>query len=149
MKNGKKNIDCPFCNNEVSSRIIYKDDFVIAFPTNIPITPGHILVCPKRHVAKIDQLSDEELKAIKSSIIRLKNSIVKSLNAEGFNMAWNEGEIAGQTVGHLHFHIVPRKAGDEGVYKYEPRKFLYRPGSRSKSPEEELRKIAELIKKNL
>ncbi len=121
----------------------------MAFPTNIPITTGHTLICPVRHVSKIDQLSEEELIAIKDFMIRLKKGLAKSLNAEGFNIAWNEGGVAGQAVNHLHIHVVPRKPDDTGIYEYDPRKFLYRPGSRSESPEEELQVVAELIKKNI
>lgn len=141
---------CTFCDKEnISIRIIYKNNFVMSFPTNIPITPGHILVCPVRHVAKLDELSDEELKTIKDLIIQLKKALIQTFGAEGFNIAWNEGAPAGQAVEHLHIHIVPRKSGDSGIYEYEPRRFLYRPGSRSESPEGELLEIAELIRKNL
>ncbi len=143
-------MNCPYCTNkDVQSRIIFRDDLIMAFPTNMPITPGHTLVCPTRHVAKIDQLSNEELIAIKDFTTRLKTGLIKSLNMEGFNVAWNEGVMAGQSVDHLHIHVVPRKTGDTGVHEYEPRKFLYRPGSRESSPEQELQQMAELIKKNL
>ncbi len=86
---------------------------------------------------------------MRSSIVRLKGALRESLRAEGFNIAWNEGTAAGQAVEHLHIHVVPRKAGDAGIYRYEPRQFLYRPGSRSESPREELEEIAELIKGSL
>ncbi len=143
-------MNCLFCNDEnVRSRIIYKDNLVMAFPSNMPIVPGHTLVCPVRHVANIDGLSDDELRAIKIFIVRLKSGLKKCLGAEGFNVAWNEGLLAGQSVDHLHVHVVPRKVGDNGIYEYEPRKFLYRPGSRKTSPEQELQEIAELIRKNL
>lgn len=59
------------------------------------------------------------------------------------------GENAGQTVPHFHLHIVPRKSGDAGILEYEPRVFLYRPGTRAISPSEELQQTAELIKNNL
>lgn len=145
-----KNMSCLFCSNkDIQSRIIFRDDLILAFPTNIPITPGHTLICPVRHVAKIDELSDDEVIAIKSFIARIKDSLKKSLSAEGFNIAWNEGQMAGQSVNHLHIHVVPRKTGDAGVFEYEPRKFLYRPGSREESPERELQEIARLIKQNL
>src|SRR3989338_5398797 len=136
---------CPFCENTNESvRTIYKNDLAMAFPTNIPIVPGHILVCPTRHVSKIEDLSDEEFLFIKSLIVKLKKSLKKCLGAEGFNIAWNEGGAAGQAIDHLHIHIVPRKTGDVGIYKYDPRKFLYRPGSRKESPIQELKEIAEL-----
>jgi len=121
----------------------------MAFPTNIPITPGHTLICPIRHVSKIDQLLNEELVAIKNFMVRLKSSLIESLNAEGFNIAWNEGAAAGQAVEHLHIHVVPRRIGDGGIYQYDPRKFLYRPGPRNESPTQELQEVAELIKKSL
>ncbi|MFA6466482.1 MAG: HIT family protein [Patescibacteria group bacterium] len=142
--------NCLYCNDkDIKSRVIFEDNLVMVFPTNIPITPGHLLICPKRHISKIDALSDEELKAIKDLIVRLKNTLAKTFGAEGFNVALNEGQSAGQSIDHLHIHIVPRKAGDAGIYEYEPRKFLYRPGSRNTSPENELREITELIKKNI
>ena len=143
-------MNCPFCDNEnVQPITIFKDNFVIAFPTNIPITPGHTLVCPVRHVTKIDQLSLDELGAISGLIIRLKDSLRKSLKAEGFNVAWNEGSAGGQAIDHMHIHVVPRQAGDAGIYEYDPRKFLYRPGSRTESPRQELQEIAELIRDSL
>lgn len=142
-----KIMDCPFCDVEsLKPRLIYKDDFVLAFPSNIPIVPGHIVVCPVRHISKIDEILDDELVAINNFIVRLKNNLKNTLSAEGFNVAWNEGSMAGQSVNHLHIHVVPRKVGDAGIYGYEPTKFLYRPGSRAESPEAELGEIAELIK---
>lgn len=141
-------MNCPFCDiKSLEPRLIYKDDFVLAFPSNIPIVPGHIVVCPVRHISKIDEMSDDELAAIKNFIVRLKNNLKNTLKAEGFNVAWNEGKMAGQAVNHLHIHVVPRKSGDVGIYEYEPRQFLYRPGSRAESPAVELAGIAELIKK--
>lgn len=143
-------MNCPFCDNaNIQPRIIYRDNLIMAFPGNMPIVPGHTLVCPVRHVAKIDQLSDDELGAIRDFLVRLKNSLKKSLDAQGFNIAWNEGSMAGQSVGHLHIHVVPRKTDDEGIYEYEPRRFLYRPGTRRKSQKQELQEVAELIRKNL
>lgn len=145
-----RNVNCPFCKgDDIKSRIVYLDNLIIIFPTNIPITPGHMLVCPVRHVATIDKLTNEELFAILKVIVRLKKALRKSLYAKGFNVAWNEKKVAGQLIDHLHIHVVPRKKGDSGIYKYEPRKFLYRQGSRKKSPIQELKEVAQLIKKNL
>ena len=120
----------------------------MAFPTNIPITPGHTLVCPTRHLSRVNELSNKEVLAINNCIIRLKNAMTKSLGAKGFNIAWNEGKQAGQAVEHLHIHIVPRQIGDKGIYEYDPRKFLYRPGSRRESPDKELKDVARLIREN-
>lgn len=88
------------------------------------------------------------MKIIKDSVVRLKAALKESFYAEGFNIAWNEGAAAGQSVDHLHIHVLPRKAGDKGIYTYEPREFLYRTEKRETSPEQELREIAKLIKKS-
>jgi len=141
-------MDCPFCTNEdVKSRIIIENDLACAFPTNIPIVPGHILVCPKRHVQYLEDATEQERGAIEELRVVLKRALKKVFGAQGFNYAWNEEKIGGQSVPHFHLHVVPRKEGDEGVYGYEPREFLYRPGPRSvASEQEELMEVVESIK---
>ena len=136
-------------NPEIQDRLIFENDFVFSFPSNMPIVPGHILICPKRIVRTIEELSKQELLEIFKLQKILKKSLTKTFDAEGFNYAWNEGGLAGQTVNHLHLHILPRKKSDEGVMSYEPREFIYRPGIRPISPKKELIQIAELIKENL
>ena len=76
----------------------------------------------------------------------IANTLTEKFGAEGFNYAWNEGKAAGQNVEHLHLHIVPRTEGDTGIYEYDPRKFLYRPGSREISPQDELLAAAEELR---
>lgn len=143
-------MQCIFCHNqELESRFIYRDHILMVFPTNIPIVPGHILICPIRHIAKFSDLTNEELLAVQKLIIRLQATLTKLFEAEGFNIALNEGVVSGQSVPHLHIHLLPRKTGDTGVHEYDPRKFLYRPGSREESPEKELETISKLIKDNL
>lgn len=119
-----------------------------AFPTNIPIVPGHVLVVPKRCVATFAGLSMVERDAIFSLRDVLTKALAAGLGAEGFNYAWNEGAMAGQSVPHFHLHILPRKTGDTGIYEYEPRKFLYRTGAdRAVSCDEELAAVSALIRK--
>ena len=144
----KKN--CVYCTNlEVKSREIIRNEFAWAFPTNIPIVPGHILICPIRCVANFDDLTKEEISAIFDLREKLKKALIKSFGAEGFNYAWNEGKLAGQSIPHFHLHVLPRKTGDAGILEYEPRKFIYRPGEREVSPAEELDGIVKIIKNNL
>lgn len=148
MNNKEK--ECPFCNGEIEKQgIIYQDDLVLVFPTYIPIVSGHLLVCPVRHIKNIEDLTKEESEALFNMVVKLRYVLKSAFGAKGFNIAWNEGQVAGQDVDHLHIHIVPRKEGDSGIYGYDPRKFLYRPGSREKSPNEELQEIARLIKSKL
>jgi diadenosine tetraphosphate (Ap4A) HIT family hydrolase len=138
---------CAFCTNpENKEREIVRSDLVWAFPTNIPIVPGHLLVAPLRCVPTMGELTNEERTALLAMVEELKMPLRSAFGAEGFNQAWNEGESAGQTVSHVHIHLLPRKRGDEGVTSYEPRQFLYRPGSREKSPQKELLAIAEQVR---
>jgi len=143
-------MNCPFCEDPlIQSLRISENELAFVFPTNIPITPGHTLVCPTRHVSKLSELTKEELDALMALRGTLTEALKKTFGAEGFNFAWNEGEAAGQAISHLHLHVVPRKVGDAGIYEYEPRKFLYRPGSREVSSEAELQAVARLIAKNI
>lgn len=138
---------CAFCEiPEIKERMIAENELAWAFPTNIPIVPGHTLIVPKRCVATFEDMTPEEREAIFLLMMQLKNAMQKTFGATGFNHAWNEGNKAGQSVPHFHLHLLPRTEGDEGIYEYEPRKFLYRPGSREDSPEAELRAVAEQIK---
>ena len=143
--------ECVFCDNRniASREEVLRTQHVRVFPTNIPITSGHMLICPTRCISTIDELSQVEKTELFETVVRVKKALKKALSADGFNCAWNEGEVAGQAVPHLHIHIVPRKEGDTGITDYEPRQFLYRPGSRETSQEEELRAIAEIVRKAL
>ena len=141
---------CPYCEiPEIRKREIVRNDLAWAFPTNIPIVPGHILIAPIRCVATFEELTADEIKAIFDLREKLKKALIKAFGAEGFNYAWNEGKLAGQSVPHFHLHILPRKEGDSSITEYEPRKFLYRPGSRADSPESELIEVSNVIKKEL
>ena len=141
---------CVYCTNEeIKKRRITENEFAFAFPTNIPIVPGHTLICPKRCIAKFEELTTEELNAIRELTLQITHALTKTFGAEGFNFAWNEGSLAGQSVPHFHLHILPRKTGDSGITKYEPRKFLYRTGSREATPEKELQETAKIIKEAL
>ena len=141
---------CIFCGSpEIREMLIIENNLAWAFPTNIPIVPGHVIICPKRCVLKFEDLDITEREAMFGLVGKLKPALAKTFGAEGFNFAWNEGEVAGQKVPHLHLHMLPRKKGDTGITEYDPRKFLYRPGSREDSPEEELKAVSVKIKKNL
>jgi histidine triad (HIT) family protein len=141
---------CVFCEQpEIQARIILKNNLVFAFLTNIPITPGHTLVAPVRCVSAFDDLTRGEIRALFLMRKRIVNVLKRSFCAEGFHFVWNEGKVAGQSVPHFHLHIVPRKKGDTGITEYEPRKFLYRSGSRESSPEKELQAVAQYIKMSL
>lgn len=138
---------CDFCDDaEVKARKILENNYAWAFPSYIPIVPGHVLIVPKRHVATARELAPEEFRDIFVLHTKLQDAMRKVFGAHGFNSAFNEGEKAGQSVPHFHMHLLPRTPGDTGVVGYEPSKFLYRPGSRAISPHDELVEVAAQIR---
>jgi diadenosine tetraphosphate (Ap4A) HIT family hydrolase len=143
-------MDCAFCDAaQVTDRMIVENDLARAFPTNAPIVRGHTLITPKRHVTYHEDLTDAERNAIEELRMRLHTVMKKVFCAEGFNYAWNEEKIGGQSVPHFHLHMLPRKEGDAGVYQYEPREFIYRPipvDQRPISGEDELEEAAKTLR---
>ena len=144
-------INCAFCSDtSLAKRTIAKNKLAWVFPTNIPIVPGHLLICPLRHVATFAELTEQEQTAIFSFAKQLQPVLKKVFGATGFNFAWNEDTTGGQGVPHFHLHILPRKVGDSGITNYEPRQFLYRPSIvRAVSPEQELQEISDLVRQEL
>lgn len=94
---------------EIKGRLVAENTLAFAIVTNIPIVPGHVLICTKRHVSKINDLTGDEIDALLDLQKKLKNAMIKSFGAEGFNYAWNEGEAAGHRVPHIHIHMLPAK----------------------------------------
>ena len=141
---------CAYCTlPEIQKREIARNDLAWAFPTNIPITPGHTLISPIRCVKTLADLNKDERLAILELADTIILALKKVYGAEGFNCVWNQEKLAGQSVPHFHLHIVPRKEGDTGLLGYDPRSMLYRTGDREPTDEQELLKIRDLIKKAL
>jgi diadenosine tetraphosphate (Ap4A) HIT family hydrolase len=130
---------------EIRARTFAENDKAFAVLTRTPITPGHTLIVPKRVVATVNELTMEELGAMHQLLAQVKELLIEHFDAEGFNYAWNEGKEFGQSVPHFHLHVVPRTTGDNGITEYEPRQYLYRPGERDASPEEQLAALAKLL----
>lgn len=134
---------------DIGYRTVAENAHAFAFLAQMPIVPGHTLICPKKPLSCSDELSEE----IWADILKLKEIVCSKLKAvlqaQGFNFAWNEGSMAGQSVPHFHLHVVPRKENDAGITQYEPRVFLYRPGSRADAPKEELLLLANQLRQHL
>ena len=129
--------DCIFCaiaGGAVPSFKIYEDGHVFAFLDINPFSRGHTLVVPRRHTPGLLDADDETLALTVARVKLVAAHVTKALGADGFNILQNNGEAAGQTVGHLHFHIVPR-------YDGAPVSFESAPGDM-----EELRSLAEKIR---
>ncbi|MHC5060020.1 MAG: HIT family protein [Planctomycetota bacterium] len=108
--------DCIFCkiiNGDIPCNKIYEDEAVLAFLDIGPVSDGHSLVVPKAHYEKLHQCPPEVLGNVISCVGRLCEVIADAMGAAGYNVLCNNGRVAGQLVGHVHFHIIPRKEGDE------------------------------------
>ncbi|MCF0116138.1 MAG: HIT family protein [Erysipelotrichaceae bacterium] len=102
---------CVFCEiakGNIPSTKIYEDDNVLAILDLSQVTRGHTLVMPKKHVDNFLEADEETVSQCIKVANQLAKKIVKNLNASGCNILNNNNEVAGQTVMHLHFHIIPR-----------------------------------------
>ncbi|HQM64451.1 MAG TPA: HIT family protein [Acidobacteriota bacterium] len=102
---------CPFCSPE-PTRILSENSHALALLDNYPVSPGHTLIVPRRHVASLFETSEEERRAIWELLEAARRILVEKHKPDGFNIGVNDGAAAGQTVMHLHVHLIPRYAGD-------------------------------------
>lgn len=140
---------CVFCElPEIKNRVIFETDLAWVFPSYFPISPAHLLVCPKRCVATYEELTVLEREELFSIMTRIKPALRSAYGAEGFNYAWNEGRIADQTVPHVHIHLLPRISGDKEKLGFDPRASFYtnEPGTLTES---EIHLIRDRIKQCL
>ena len=104
-------IFCKIVQGEIPSHKVYEDEQFLAFLDVYPHAKGHTVVVPKEHNPTFLDLENVNLfQAVKETMKILK----EKLNCDGFNVGWNDGEVAGQVVPHLHLHIFPRYDGDGG-----------------------------------
>jgi histidine triad (HIT) family protein len=102
--------DCIFCKiarHEIPCHIVYEDEDVLAFKDLKPVAPVHILVIPKKHISQITSVTDEDagiMGKILSAIGKLAEEM--AVAEDGFRVVVNQGEKAGQSVFHLHFHML-------------------------------------------
>jgi diadenosine tetraphosphate (Ap4A) HIT family hydrolase len=101
---------CPFCSPSRSPVLSSKHSF--AFYDAYPVSEGHLLVVPKEHVPAYFQLSEQQESDLWKLVQRAKEHLEKKYHPDGFNVGFNEGAAAGQTIHHVHIHIIPRYQGD-------------------------------------
>lgn len=103
--------DCPFC--QVSpERMFHEGPLVLGLWDGFPVSPGHALLVPRRHVPAWFDATEEEQQELAAAIAAAREAILTRYRPDGFNVGMNLGAAAGQTVGHLHVHVIPRYAGD-------------------------------------
>lgn len=121
---------CPFCNPEAEVEMILESAQAFSILDKFPVNPGHALVIPKRHVSDYFELSFKEQSSCIFMLNEVKKVIAEKFYPEGYNIGINVGEVAGQTVDHVHIHLIPRFEGDVedprgGVRGVIPKNKLY------------------------
>jgi diadenosine tetraphosphate (Ap4A) HIT family hydrolase len=102
---------CPFCALD-PAKIIAQDPWVMAILDTCPVSPGHTLILPKRHIASIFEATEAEQHALLRALQEAKLGLDRELKPDGYNIGINDGAAAGQTILHLHVHVIPRYFGD-------------------------------------
>ena len=121
-----------FCASDIHTRIIEENGTVFAVADKYPVTKGHCLVIPFRHVPDFFSLTEHERRDSDDLARYLKNRIqAEDGTVEGFNLGFNCGRTAGQTIAHAHLHLIPRRDGDVelpegGIRGAVPGKMKYR-----------------------
>lgn len=102
---------CPFCSLD-PSRIILENDHAMAIKDAYPVTAGHTLIIPKRHFASFFEANSDDQASLFNLLTEMRKVLIEELSPDGFNIGINDGTAAGQTVMHLHLHLIPRFNGD-------------------------------------
>ena len=103
--------DCPFCTLP-TDRILSESDYTLTIRDGYPVSKGHTLIIPKRHVQSFFELQAIEKAAVLQALDEAKEALDREFSPDGYNIGINDGEAAGQTVMHLHLHLIPRYKGD-------------------------------------
>jgi len=104
-------MECPFCNPKKED-VVHEGGFIRIVLDSYPAGRGHVLVVPRRHVESWGELTWEEKRALIRGVEMAMDALKDALKPDGFNVGMNLGEAAGQTVPHLHVHVIPRWRGD-------------------------------------
>jgi diadenosine tetraphosphate (Ap4A) HIT family hydrolase len=111
MVNTRNLSNCPFCHIDDNHKC-FQNNLVFTIKDGFPISPGHTLIIPKRHIPSVFEATDEEHKALLRALQAAKVELSQQYAPDGYNIGINDGLAAGQTVMHLHIHLIPRYNGD-------------------------------------
>ncbi|MBV8192533.1 MAG: HIT family protein [Alphaproteobacteria bacterium] len=116
--------DCVFCKivaGQIPCFKLLEDDATIAFMDINPVNPGHALAVAKGHWPTVDVIPAEVLAAVATTAQRIAKAVMAELRPDGVNLMQANGPGAGQSVPHLHIHIIPRRPGDDLLFNWQPR----------------------------
>lgn len=108
------NTGCPFCNCSVdpARHLVPSNEIALVLLDAFPVSPGHTLVIPRKHVESLFELTSAEQSQIWGLVADARQYLSEKYHPDGFNIGLNEGSAAGQTISHAHLHIIPRYKGD-------------------------------------
>lgn len=112
MEHLNDSIACPFCGPMSDRQKLAESHLAFAIFDKFPVNAGHALIIPKRHVANYFELSPDEKAACWQLLDEVKGLLDADFQPQGYNIGVNVGETAGQTVMHVHLHLIPRYQGD-------------------------------------
>lgn len=104
--------DCPFCQTTIADAVFARSENFLAVYNVAPILPGHTLIIPRNHIESVMDLDEEEMTEMMRFTRKVTTFLMEVFRAEAFNWSVQDKEIAGQSVAHLHLHIVLRYPGD-------------------------------------
>lgn len=108
---------CPFCSQEIlSKQVVFEGEGAYALLNYKPAVPGHMMIIPKRHVERFEDLTSAEAAEIHAMIARVDRAEQKAFGATGYTLLQKNGAEAGQSVPHIHFHYFPRKTGNSNLW---------------------------------
>ncbi len=122
---------CIFCKivaGEIPALRVYEDDAVLVFLDVAPLAEGHLIVVPKQHYERLEDMGAEAVAAVTRNWPQLGRALMKATSVTAYNVLHNNGKEAGQEVPHVHFHIIPRAASDGLGYRWKASKY---PGGRA------------------
>lgn len=121
MSNHPTHDDCIFCKivaGQIPCHRIHETETMLAFLDVGPLSRGHMLLIPKGHWPTMDELPDAIAGELGGALPRLSRALRKAVDADAWNVLQNNGQIAGQAVFHLHYHLIPRAAGDDLGFRW-------------------------------
>lgn len=121
--------NCIFCKvvaGDIPCAVVLQTDDALAFMDIGPVAPGHVLLIPKQHVVRLDEMNASQAGSVLRHLPALGRAVRQATGAAGYNILNNNGRIAGQLVMHVHFHIIPRDQG--GAFEFNWPAGEYAPG---------------------
>jgi len=117
-----RNADCVFCkivSVDIHASVVFEDDAVLCFLDVHPLSPGHLLIVTREHFTKLSEVPASVSSKIGLMLPAAGRALLEVTGADGFNVLNNEGNVAGQLVPHVHFHLIPRFQGDGLGYRWK------------------------------